>query len=226
MSTPSHDRVSLIDGEPMVQQVADYLRESIYSGELRPGSALRQEAIASRLGVSRLPVREALRQLESEGLVVARPNSGAKVALLDFAEYADIYKVRERVEPLVLAESIPSMTDEQKEETGRLLRELETLIDDPPAFLATDRKFHLSCYAGASPFLIKTVEGFWNTTQRHRRLLLATYSAVDYEWTNWEHRLIYDCILTGNARAGEDVIRLHIERTRLHLGSHRELFDR
>lgn len=226
MSTPPHDRVSLIDGAPMVQQVADYLRESIYSGELRPGSALRQEAIAARLGVSRLPVREALRQLESEGLVVARPNSGAKVALLDFAEYADIYKVRERVEPLVLAESIPNMTDEQKQETGELLRELESLVDDPPAFLATDRMFHLSCYAGASPFLVKTVEGFWNTTQRYRRLLLATYSAVDYEWTNWEHRLIYDCILTGNTRAGEDVIRMHIERTRLHLGAHRELFDR
>ena len=118
------------------------------------------------------------------------------------------------------------MTEEQIAETGRLLHELEGLVNDPPAFLAMDRRFHISCYAGTSPLLIKTVEGYWNTTQRHRRLLLATFSALDYEWTNWEHRLIYDCIQSGNVRAGEDVIRMHIERTRLHLAAHRDLFDR
>jgi DNA-binding GntR family transcriptional regulator len=209
----------------MVERIAASIRDSIYSGELKPGTAIRQQALAVSLDVSRIPVREALRQLESEGLVVRKPNSGVKVAVLDFQEYSDIYKLRERVEPLAISESIPNMTPAQKAETGRLLAELHELVGDPAAFLEADRRFHLSCYVGASRIITTMVEGFWNTTQRHRRLLLATYSTADFGWTNWEHRLIYNCIVSGNTRAAEEAIRMHIERTRLRLAEHPDLFD-
>lgn len=210
----------------MVERVVATIRDAIYSGELKPGTAIRQQALAASLDVSRIPVREALRQLESEGLVVRKPNSGVKVAVLDFQEYNEIYKLRERVEPLAISESIPNMTAAQKEETGRRLAELHELVGDPAAFLEADRQFHLSCYVGASRIITKMVEGFWNTTQRHRRLLLATWTPADFGWTNWEHRLIYNCIVNDNPRAAEDAIRMHIERSRLRLAEHRELFDR
>jgi DNA-binding GntR family transcriptional regulator len=209
------------------QVVAERLRAAILEGELAPGQPIRQEAVARDLGISRLPVREALRQLESEGLVVIRPNSGARVAVLDFDEYVEIYTIRERLEPLALSESIVRMTDEQQQEAARIAAETEQLTDDPMAWLDADRRFHLACYAGLpTPRLLHMIQGFWNTTQHYRRILLTTFTDEDFACYHAEHRLIVNAVLTGNTRAGEDLIRVHIERPRLRLSTHRELFDR
>lgn len=213
-------------GESMTQSVARHLREGIYEGTFSPGMHIRQEALASELGISRIPVREALRQLESEGLVVIRPNSGARIAVLDFEEYSDIYKIRERLEPLALAESIPKLNDEQRAEVELMAEELESLTHNPAAFLDADRRFHVACYAGApSKRLRRMIEGFWNETQRYRRILLTTFTDDDFARTNSEHRLIVNAVQAGNTRTGEDLIRMHIERSRLRLADHRELFD-
>ncbi|SNR57296.1 GntR family transcriptional regulator [Actinomadura mexicana] len=211
----------------MTQVVTQRLREAILNGDLKPGKRIRQEAVAHDLGVSRLPVREALRHLESEGLVVIRPNSGARVAVLDFEEYVEIYKIRERLEALALSESILRMTDEQQQVAARLATEIEPLTDDPIAWLEADRSFHLACYAGLpTPRLLHMIQGFWNTTQHYRRILLTTFTEEDFACYHAEHRLIVNAILTGNTRAGEELIRVHIERPRLRLSTHRELFDR
>ncbi|SNR57130.1 GntR family transcriptional regulator [Actinomadura mexicana] len=211
----------------MTQVVGRYLREAILAGELSPGAPIRQEAVAREHGVSRLPVREALRQLESEGLVVIRPNSGARVAILDFAEYTEIYKIRERLEPLAFAESVGNLSAEQRAEVSRLADELESLTGRPDAWLDADRRFHLACYAGVpTPRLLRMIVEFWNTTQRYRRILLTTFTDQEFAVADDEHRLIADAAITGNARAGEDLIRVHIERSRLRLATHRELFDR
>lgn len=212
--------------EPMTQVVARQLREAIFDGELEPGTPLRQEAVAKDFGISRIPVREALRQLESEGLVIIRPHSGARVAVLDFEECTEIYKMRERLEPLALSESIGSLTDEQKQTAKQAAKEVESLTGDLKAWLSADRRFHLACYAGVpTPRLLRMIVDFWNTTQRYRRILLATFTEEDFAITHIEHGLIVNAVLTGNARAGEEIIRIHIERSRLRLASHRELFD-
>src|SRR5262245_26158964 len=80
------------------QRVTDRIRDLILSGELAPGSRIRQEALAEKFGTSRIPVREALRRLESEGLVILVPNSSAWVAKLDLRECIEIYRIRERIE--------------------------------------------------------------------------------------------------------------------------------
>jgi DNA-binding GntR family transcriptional regulator len=212
--------------EPMTQAVARHLREAILAGELAPGAPVRQEAVAKEHGVSRLPVREALRQLESEGLVI-RPNSGARVAILDFEEYTEIYKIRERLEPLAFAESVGNLTAEQRSEIPRLVDEVESMTDSPGAWLDADRRFHLACYAGVpTPRLLRMIVDFWNTTQRYRRILLTTFTDQEFAVAHDEHRLIANAAVAGNARVGEDLIRIHIERSRLRLATHRELFDR
>ncbi len=214
-------------GEPMTQVVARWLRQAIFDGDLQPGMRVRQEAVAQEHGISRIPVREALRQLESEGLVVIRPNSGARVAVLDFEEHAEIYKIRERLEPLALAESVGRLTDEHRREVMLLAREVESATGDPEAWLDADRRFHLACYAGVpTPRLLSMINNYWNTTQRYRRILLTTFTEEDYEMAHHEHRLIAHAVINGNIRAGEDLIRMHIERSRLRLTAHRELFDR
>jgi DNA-binding GntR family transcriptional regulator len=91
------------------QRVAGYLREAILSGEIVPGERIRQEDVAARFGTSRLPVREALRILEAEGLTEHHMHKGARVPKLDRHEVDVIYQMRERLEPLALAESLPHL---------------------------------------------------------------------------------------------------------------------
>ena len=79
-------------------RVADYLRHAILTGAIGPGEWIRQEEVAARLGASRLPVREALRMLEAEGLTEHEPNKGARVPRLSMHEVDVIYRMRERLE--------------------------------------------------------------------------------------------------------------------------------
>lgn len=192
--------------ETLTQSVARYIREGIYDSRFAPGSRLGQEAIASDLGLSRIPVREALQLLESEGLVVSRPNSGARVAVLNLQEYLEIYKIRERLEPLALSESIPRLTDTQKADILPLLDAVESSTHDPSAFLDADRRFHLACYAGVpTPRLLRMIHGFWNETQRYRRILLTTFTEEDFKLTNLEHRLVVNAVQTGDTETGEEL---------------------
>jgi DNA-binding GntR family transcriptional regulator len=212
--------------EPFTQRVARNLREAIADGRLKPGAPIRQETIAREFGTSRIPVREALRQLESEGLVVIRPNSGARVALLDFDECVEIYKIRERLEPLAFAESSVNLTEEKLEDVRRLAVELEQLTSDHDAWLAADRRLHVAFYAGLSTErLLRMIVGFWNNTQHYRRVLLMTFTDEDFDVQHAEHRLLLHSLVMGNHRAGEEVLRNHIERSRLRLAKNRDLFD-
>lgn len=206
------------DNRSLTDYIAGELRERILQRRLPPGEPLRQEKIAGELGTSRIPVREALRRLESEGLVVIRPYSGARVAELDIVECSEIYKIRERLEPLALSESMPHLTDQQRAEVQRLAESLPAKRGDGAAWLDGDRSFHLATYlAVPSPRLLRMIVGYWNTTQHYRRLLLSTFSEHDFEMVDCEHRLIVDAVLTRNARLGEEVLRLHIERSRTRL---------
>src|SRR4051794_400121 len=107
------------------QRVADELRRLILAGEFQPGKRIGQEMLAERFNASRMPVREALRLLESEGLVSIVPHSGAWVSKLDAFEFDQTYKLREVVEPLAIRESIPNLTDEQVDRLGQLVEQIK-----------------------------------------------------------------------------------------------------
>lgn len=206
-------------------QVTSGIRELILSGELHPGVRIGQDALATRFGTSRLPVRDALRQLESEGLVILTPNSSARVAKLELRECTEIYKIRELIEPLALAESIPNMSDEQVAELETAVSEIE-LTRDSDVFLKLDREFHLSSYRAANmPQLESLVQRFWNTTQHYRR----AYTKMVWEQGNWiinsEHRLQIEAIKRRDAVDAGQILKMHIRRTRQALARHPELFD-
>ncbi len=113
--SPNANETSLI-----TDRVEAGIRSLILSGELPPGSRIGQEDLAARFSVSRIPVRVALGRLESDGLVVLKANSGAWVARVDLAECLEIYMIRERLEPLALAQSIPNMSEARLEILERL----------------------------------------------------------------------------------------------------------
>jgi DNA-binding GntR family transcriptional regulator len=206
-------------------RIAASLREAILSGEIPPGQWIRQEEVAARLGASRLPVREALRMLESEGLTEHAANKGSRVPLLDMHEVDVVYRMRERLEPLALTESLPHLTEEQLDHLEDVQQRIES--DDGLAeFLALDREFHLASYAGCpSDRLVSTISRLWNATQHYRRAFMLL-SGPERRWVvNSEHRLLLDAIRRRDAVDGERYLSGHIRRTRTELAQHPEVFS-
>ncbi|MER5620291.1 GntR family transcriptional regulator [Streptosporangium sp. NPDC002544] len=215
-----------LDGPSSVasQRVADTLRKQILSGDLAPGARIMQEEVAASFGSSRLPVREALRILEAEGLVVLKPNSGAWVSKMDLAECQATYKLRERVEPLALSESMPNLTSDDFARLDEIQHEIEA-NHDVDHFLILDREFHLITYSGCRiDHLLTMVRRFWNTTQHYRRAYAHLIDPAGHELINFEHRLIIEAIKRGDPIDAERFLAGHIRRTRLALSLHPELF--
>jgi DNA-binding GntR family transcriptional regulator len=207
------------------RRIADYLRRSILNGELSPGTRIMQEEIAASLGSSRLPVREALRIVEAEGLIVLKSNSGAWVSKMDMAECEGIYKVRERIEPLALAESIPNLTPAAVARLEKIQEEIEE-NRNVDRFLSLDRELHLAAFDGCRiEQLSSMVYRFWNTTQHYRRAYAHLADSSGQKIINWEHRLIIDAIKRADTMDAERFLTGHIRRTRMALSKHPELFS-
>jgi DNA-binding GntR family transcriptional regulator len=205
-------------------RVAATLREEILNGTLAPGERIVQEDLALRFGASRQPVRDALRLLEGDGLVTLKANSGAWVSKLSESECDEAYLVRERLEPLLLSQSIPNLTDAQLARLTQLVTEIEKTTDIE-SFLRLDREFHLLSYAGAQDgMLSEFVERIWNTTQHYRRAFAKLNDFANSEVTHMEHKLILDGILRKDSPQAESALEGHIRRTRVTLSQHKELF--
>lgn len=214
------------DYEPLGNVVTRQVRDAILEGRLKPGIRVRQQELARQFGVSRIPVREALRRLESEGLITLVPHSGARVARVDIGECIELYRLRELIEPMAIAESAPNLSDRQLTALHALLSEIEDSSDDIPRWLELDRRFHLESYAGAPlPRARTIIEQFWNQTQQYRRAYLGTERGSKLEVANTEHHLIFDALEQRDGDDAANRLRSHVRRTRIALSRHPELFD-
>jgi DNA-binding GntR family transcriptional regulator len=209
---------------PASQRVADYLRRAILGGDIAPGQRVRQAMVAERFGASRLPVREALRMLEAEGLIENEANKGARVPLLDRHEVDIIYQMRERLEPLALSQSIPHLTEDDVRRLDHIQDEIET-NSDVSGFLELDREFHLLTYSGCHfDQLTSMVTRLWNSTQHYRRAFVSS-SGPGRMWViNSEHRLLLDAIQRHDTTDAERYLSGHIRRTRVELARRPEVF--
>ena len=205
--------------------IADGLRHAILHGDYRPGERIVQDQLASKYGGSRIPVREALRQLESEGLVRLVANTGAWVASLTMAECSEVYQTRERLEPLLLRYSAQTLTAEKISDLDRLAHQMESSTDSEE-FLQLDREFHLSMYQGATTLMLQElVTRLWNTTQPYRRAYTKLVGSDNRRIFHSEHHMMVTPLRDGDLDLAEQVLRMHIRRTRLHLERHPEIFD-
>jgi DNA-binding GntR family transcriptional regulator len=198
----------------LVTVVVDWLREAILTGRLRPGERIRQHIVAESCGTSRIPVRDALRQLEAEGLVTLVSNSGARVAEFNAEELSQIYELRERIEPLAAVQSIPKLSAADIDELRELSQKLDDAAKDGDAstWVEVDRRFHLLLLSQASPRLVAIVHSLWNATQHYRRMYfsLPERAAV----ARYEHALLLDAVVAGTTEEAELLLLLHIRRTR------------
>jgi len=206
-------------------RIAAALRADILDGTIPPGQRLRQEDIAERLGGSRLPVREALRMLAAEGLVETEPNKGARVPVLDPGEVETLYRMRERLEPLALVESLGKLGSSEIAEIEAIQQRIEQGVD-VAEFLILDREFHMATYTGCTDeHLMSSVTRLWNATQHYRRAFMSV-SGPGRAWiVNAEHRLLMEAIERQDADDAELYLLGHIRRTRKELARHPEIFS-
>lgn len=207
------------------QRVADILAERILSGDLVPGARIKQDELADELLTSRIPVRDALRMLEARGLVTMRANAGARVTSLTRRDLEISYEIRERIEPLLLADSVPNLTEQDLADLAAVVERNEATTDVDEA-IALGREFHWISYRRHNtPLLAQIVERVWDTTQSYRRAYMKLAMARQPDGTRGEggrthdveHRLLYDAIAKREVETAQAALVMHIRRTRIGL---------
>ena len=196
----------------VVDQVHAALREQILTGELERGSRLPQETLAAELGVSRTPLREALRRLAGEGLVTLQPNYGATVSQLDFGDMRDAWTARLVIEPPAARMGAERRSEAELDRMQAAI-DHQRAVGDPAASLDANRDFHLALVAASgNPHLIHLAELLWVA-----RISVAIYTAQAAQvggtvaWSD-EHDGILAAMRAGDGDAAERLTREHIER--------------
>lgn len=134
------------------------LRDEIISGRIQPGERIRQENVAGIFNVSRIPVREALKRLEAQGLVQNKRHKGCIVVPISPRDLEEIYEIRATLEPLVIEKSIEHMTSETLEEARKLCDEFSS-ESDSSRWGERNRSFHQTLYRDADrPFHLKVID--------------------------------------------------------------------
>lgn len=188
--------------------VAGGLRDAILGGVLDGGAPLRQEEIADRFGVSRIPVREALRHLEGEGLVSFYPHRGAVVTSLSYDEVEEITEIRVSLETLALRWALPEMGEENFRQAEGILDEIECEEDLPSSWGELNWRFHETLFAPAArPRLISLIKSQHTAFERYIRFHL---SLADYDKPQREHHELLDLCRRREDAAAEALLVRHI----------------
>jgi DNA-binding GntR family transcriptional regulator len=155
--------------------IYDHIRERIVSGDLGPGKPVRQDSLAASLGVSKIPVREALARLESDGLVQCNPRRGFEVLALTVAEAEEIFELRLQVEPTAAAQASTRASDADRQHAYGAMQALDASIrEGAPRASDLNRAFHLSLVAPAGrPLTTALIERLHTLAERYVRAHLA-----------------------------------------------------
>lgn len=188
--------------------VADVLREAILRGILLAGQQLRQDEIARELGVSHIPVREALRQLEAEGLVRLRPYRGFEVSELSPEEVEELYEIRIPLECQALRLALPHLTDEDLERAEQILDAIDA-EGDPSAWSELNTEFHAVLYAPSRrQRLLNLIRTLRTNVDRYLRLYISVMQRKQY--SQREHRKILDAVRRRDAAGAVAALEEHL----------------
>lgn len=152
--------------------LADILRRAIFKGEFKGGQQIRQTEIAEQFGTSRIPVREALKQLEAEGLVTLQPNKKAVISSLSASEAREIYEIREMLETGAVKFSIEKASEDVLERAEEILKKIDAATD-AGMWLDLNWEFHSCLYSPAQrPKLLSIINNLHINVNRYIRIYL------------------------------------------------------
>lgn len=196
---------------PLREVVFNTLRQAIIQGEFQPGERLLEVTIAKKLGVSRTPVREAIRMLELEGLVVMIPRKGAEVANITVKDLKDALEIRMAIEALSVKLACERIDEEGKNELIQTCMAFKEAINSKlvPAIVEGDEAFHNTIYkATKNQKLINTAQNLREHVYRYRVEYVKDFSY--HENLIREHDQITMAILKGDTDTAERVMNEHI----------------
>jgi DNA-binding GntR family transcriptional regulator len=199
MSEPTLNYVSKTD------MVVALIRELIITGELPAGKQLRQRDLAARFHVSQTPVREAMRRLESEGLVVGDAHRGFTVVEADSGSTEENFQIRAALESLGAGLAAPKIDEEGLAKLTRLNDRMRDLAENDPTYPELNREFHFTLYEYAhSPLLLSLMRLLWQALHGGPRVARSHAESIN------QHEQIIDALRQGDTEAARKATYEHI----------------
>lgn len=198
------------------------IRAAILEGRLAPSAVLSQVLLARELGISRTPLREALRQLATEGLVTGDFNRRLRVTSLDLDDFDQIYACRIALEPIAIRSTLPLLDDEGRAGLVAAVDGMDATIaaSDLVAFRGHHRDFHLGMCALAGPRIVRMLSDLWDHSERYRRAYLHIESSEPDDVSRErlvasqvEHRAILRAALDRDGDESSRLLVAHLTRT-------------
>jgi DNA-binding GntR family transcriptional regulator len=203
-------KIMKLGRQSLTDQIVHQIRRRIIAGELPEATPLRQEKLAAELGVSRVPLREAIRQLEAEGLVVTELHKGTVVSSLSLAEIEELFEIRVRLETWLFSLAIPLLTEEDFSIAEAIIVEAASTAH-VDSWGEQNWRFHSALYRPSQRIqalrLLKTVH---DNANRYVNLQLAVTADADQELT--DHRKLLAFARVRDVLGGCAMLRAHIER--------------
>jgi DNA-binding GntR family transcriptional regulator len=200
---------TLLTARPLYEQVAERLRARIFAHEMAPGSWIDEQAVASELGISRTPLREALKVLASEGLVAMKLRRGAYVAEVSQRDLAEVFHLLGLLEADAAAVFAQRADEAQLAELAAIHAELEASVDDPDAFFAANERFHVRLLELAdNRWRRQVVADLRKVMKLNRHQSLLREGRIDASLQ--EHRQILAALAARDAARAQALMREHI----------------
>jgi DNA-binding GntR family transcriptional regulator len=205
--------MSMISRRTVTELAVEAVRERILDGTYPEGSPLRQDALAGELGVSRIPVREALRQLEAEGLVTFQPHYGAVVSTLSLEEIEELFDLRAMVESELIRRAVPRIGPDDLRRAGEILDAFEVAFraGDTAEWGTLNWQFHSTLLAAANrPLSLGVAQTLHTQSERYTRLQLVLTRGETR--ASGEHREILAAAIARDADRTARLLASHIVR--------------
>jgi DNA-binding GntR family transcriptional regulator len=211
-SGPAPHPLERLGYQPLQQLAYEKIRQGIMSGTFRPGEPLSIRGLAASYGVSSIPVREAMRRLEAEGLLHFSPNKGVRVNQLSRADLEEVFLIRLQLETLALKLALKNITPAQLDQLESLLQQMKSSIGDNTKWSDLHHRFHFLVYEAAQrPRLYRIISGLWS--------VMAPYFGVyvrgtrDLANAHAEHIGLFRSLRASDATAAEQVLVKHMTST-------------
>lgn len=198
---------------PLREIVYEELKLLILTGKISPGMRLMEEELAEDMGVSRTPIREAIRKLEKEGLITIEPRRGAYVSQISTKDMVEILEVRQNMEGLAAELAAQRMSEEDKEKLRNIAKAYEDAVaaGDMAEMIRCDTTFHhIIVEATQNKILIQMVEQLQEMVLRFRYVYYDNFKRAEQMLS--EHQAIYEAIAGGNTEVARESANVHIDR--------------
>lgn len=206
------------DGGSAADALQAHLRQLILEGALEPGAVISQVELARALGVSRTPLREALRMLQEEGLIHAEPNRRARVTTFDPGDLDSVYGCRVMLESLAIILTVNAITDDDLSSLADSLDEMRRsdVSEQREKWQTAHRKFHHLLVAGAGNHFGRTIAAYQDRAERYWLMFMRAESAVHMSRQK-EHEAIFEACSQRQAAEAGSLLARHLARTALTL---------